>query len=112
MNKLQFRAPFLSIHNITVNAIDGLVRLIRFLLIVGFFYIIYDVLLREFFDGSKRALPLLALWVLSAYIVLPRIHRLLTNFYLPNYFVGRVRSPSGLLSDPVNIAFYGTEASL
>lgn len=112
MNRAQFKAPFLSIHNITVNVIDGVVRLIRFLCIIGFFYIVYDLLLREFFDGSKRVLPILALWILSAYIVLPRVHRLLTSFYLPNYFVGRVRSPSGLLSDPVNLAFYASESTV
>lgn len=109
MNKSRFAAPFLSVRNLTINIIDGFVRLVRFGLIVAFFYIVYDLLLRQFFDGSKRVVPLFALWIFSAYIVIPKDHRLLTNFYLPNYFVGRVRSPSGLLSDPVNLAFLGSE---
>ena len=112
MNKARFSAPFLSVRNVTVNLIDVFVRLVRFGLIVAFFYIVYDLLLRQFFDGSMRVFPLFGLWVVTAYIVIPRVHRLLTNFYLPNYFVGRVRSPSGLLSDPVNLAFNGTEQSL
>lgn len=109
---MQLRTPFFKLRNLTVNVIDGFVRLVQFGLIVAFFYIIYDVLLRQFFDGSMRIVPLFALWVISAYIVVPRVHRLLTSFYLPNYFVGRVRSPSGLLSDPVNLAFLGNERDI
>lgn len=112
MRRSRFTSPFISIRDVTINMIDGLVRLIQFGLIVGVFYIVYDLLLRQFFDGSNRVYPLFALWVMSAYIVVPRVHRLLTSFYLPNYFVGRVRSPSGLLSDPVNLAFIGPEKSL
>lgn len=97
-----------SLHGLTVNTVDMLVRLVRFSLVVIVFYVLYKLLLDQFFDGSIKAFPLFGIWLLSSYIVIPRIHRLLTGFYLPNYFVGRVRSPSGLLSDPVNLAFFGT----
>ena len=47
-------------------------------------------------------------WVLLAYLVLPRLHRILTTVYVPDYFIGRTRTSDGLLGDPVNIALLGT----
>ena len=47
-------------------------------------------------------------WVLLAYLVLPRLHRILTTIYVPEYFIGRARTSDGLLGDPVNLAFMGT----
>lgn len=51
-------------------------------------------------------------WVLLAYLVLPRIHRILTTIYVPDYFIGRTRTSDGLLGDPVNLAFMGEETQL
>lgn len=48
-------------------------------------------------------------WVLLAYLVLPRLHRILTTIYVPDYFIGRARTSDGLLGDPVNLAMLGTE---
>lgn len=47
-------------------------------------------------------------WALLAYLVLPRLHRILTTVYVPDYFIGRTRTSDGLLGDPVNLAFLGT----
>lgn len=47
-------------------------------------------------------------WVLLAYLVLPRLHRILTAVYVPDYFIGRARTSDGLLGDPVNLAFLGS----
>lgn len=49
----------------------------------------------------------IAFWVLLAYLVLPRLHRILTTIYVPDYFIGRARTSDGLLGDPVNLAFLG-----
>jgi hypothetical protein len=49
----------------------------------------------------------IAFWVLLAYLVLPRLHRILTTVYVPDYFIGRARTSDGLLGDPVNLAFRG-----
>lgn len=46
-------------------------------------------------------------WVLLAYLVLPRLHRILTTIYVPEYFIGRARTSDGLLGDPVNLALLG-----
>lgn len=46
-------------------------------------------------------------WGLLAYLVLPRLHRILTTIYVPDYFIGRTRTSDGLLGDPVNLALMG-----
>jgi hypothetical protein len=53
-----------------------------------------------------------AFWALLAYLVLPRLHRILTTIYVPDYFIGRARTSDGLLGDPVNLALHGEEAQL
>ena len=51
-------------------------------------------------------------WLVLAYLVLPRLHRILTTIYVPDYFIGRARTSDGLLGDPVNLAIDGPEPSL
>jgi hypothetical protein len=51
-------------------------------------------------------------WVLLAYLVLPRLHRILTRIYVPDYFIGRARTSDGLLGDPINLAMLGSEGQL
>ncbi len=62
--------------------------------------------------GWWGILVAIAFWALLAYLVLPRIHRILTTIYVPGYFIGRTRTSDGLLGDPVNLAFMGEEAAL
>ena len=59
-----------------------------------------------------RLLYLLGFWVLLTYITLPRLHQLMTWIYLPDYFFGRTRTAEGVLSDPINLAFDGSERDL
>lgn len=51
-------------------------------------------------------------WAITAYLALPRLHRILSSLYVPNYFIGRTRTSDGLLGDPVNVALRGSEAQL
>src|SRR3954447_6151166 len=51
----------------------------------------------------------LVLWLLLAYLLLPRLHTMLALIYVPDYFIGRARNYEGMLGDPVNVAFLGTE---
>jgi hypothetical protein len=51
-------------------------------------------------------------WALLAYLVLPRLHSILTRLYVPDYFIGRARTSDGLLGDPVNVALRGSEAQI
>ncbi|GAA2535313.1 hypothetical protein GCM10009860_14600 [Microbacterium mitrae] len=47
-------------------------------------------------------------WGILAYLALPRLHKMLSDLYVPDYFFGRTRTPDGLLGDPVNMAVDGT----
>ena len=49
----------------------------------------------------------IVLAVVLVYLVLPRVHRILTTIYVPDYFVGRTRTSEGLLGDPLNLAVCG-----
>lgn len=55
---------------------------------------------------------LLVLWLVLAYLLLPRLHSMLALVYVPDYFIGRTRTYEGLLGDPVNVALLGTEAQV
>ncbi|MGQ7297460.1 LssY C-terminal domain-containing protein [Quadrisphaera sp. KR29] len=64
-------------------------------------------------SGGLRDWWLVAvLWLLLAYLLLPRLHGLLTRVYVPDYFIGRTRTYEGLLGDPVNAAVLGTTEDL
>ena len=59
--------------------------------------------------GWAQVWFLFIFWALLAYLVLPRLHRILTRLYVPDYFIGRARTSDGLLGDPVNVALLGSE---
>lgn len=83
------------------------------LLIIG--WITYNVLIKNLLHGETRLdqiLAFFALWFVVAYIFIPRIHRIMTKLYIPDYFIGRIRTTDGLLSDPVNLAVIGSEDQL
>lgn len=46
-------------------------------------------------------------WGITAYLVLPRLHKMLSDLYVPDYFFGRTRTGDGLLGDPVNLGVDG-----
>ena len=70
-------------------------------------------LLRESFQWTWfNWLLLILFWAMAAYLTLPRLHRILSDIYVPNYFIGRTRTSDGLLGDPINIAFRGGEQQL
>ena len=63
-------------------------------------------------QGIRPGWPMLLLvlfWVVVTYLLLPRLHRILTRVYVPGYFIGRARTSDGLLGDPVNVALLGEE---
>ena len=60
-------------------------------------------------DGWRQLWTFIPIWLLITYFLLPRIHKLLTRVYVPDYFIGRSRTREGLLGDPINIALHGTE---
>ncbi|MEZ3161902.1 LssY C-terminal domain-containing protein [Microbacterium sp. BWT-B31] len=70
-------------------------------------WLAYLGLTETFHLGWWAILSAILFWVLLAYLVLPRLHRILTTIYVPDYFIGRTRTSDGLLGDPVNLAFMG-----
>ena len=62
--------------------------------------------------GWAQVWFLFIFWALLAYLVLPRLHRILTRLYVPDYFIGRARTSDGLLGDPVNVALLGSEPQI
>lgn len=75
-------------------------------------WLAYLVLTQGFSTGWAQIWFYLLFWLIVAYIALPRLHRILTDIYVPNYFIGRTRTSDGLLGDPVNLALLGDEAQL
>lgn len=60
------------------------------------------------FTSSWWSVPLiLVIWVVAAYMTIPRFHRIMTTLYVPSYFIGRTQTGDGLLGDPVNIGLRG-----
>lgn len=76
---------------------------------VAALWLAYLVLTEGFSSGWAQLWFYLVFWILVAYIALPRLHRILTNIYVPNYFIGRTRTSDGLLGDPVNLGLLGSE---
>ncbi|WP_460942940.1 LssY C-terminal domain-containing protein [Okibacterium endophyticum] len=70
------------------------------------------VFTESFSLGWLGIVSMVAFWVLLAYLVLPRLHRILTQLYVPGYFIGRARTSDGLLGDPINLAAQGTTDQL
>lgn len=70
------------------------------------------LVLREGVHTGWRLLLLVVFWVLFTYLLLPRLHRILTRVYVPEYFIGRARTSDGLLGDPVNLALLSSEAQI
>lgn len=70
------------------------------------------LLLREARWSWSLVLFLILFWVVMAYLALPRLQRVLTSIYVPDYFIGRTRTADGLLGDPLNLALMGSEEQI
>ncbi|WP_373418205.1 LssY C-terminal domain-containing protein [Arthrobacter sp. BF1] len=79
---------------------------------VAALWLAYLVLSEGFFSGWYMVPFIFLFWMVLAYLVLPRLHRILTTIYVPDYFIGRARTSDGLLGDPINLAIIGSEAQL
>ncbi|MFE4544424.1 LssY C-terminal domain-containing protein [Arthrobacter sp. NPDC056727] len=68
---------------------------------------VYFFLLARLARGPEQVWVFLPVWLIAAYAFLPRVHKILSSLYLPNYFIGRARTGDGVLGDPVNLAVIG-----
>ncbi|MCA9348092.1 LssY C-terminal domain-containing protein [Candidatus Saccharibacteria bacterium] len=96
----------------TFHVAASIKRLVLFAVSLAFIFYVYQVILPSDLRTGQIALSLIAGWAFSAYFVLPRIHRLLSLLYVPDYFIGRTRTADGLLGDQINLAFIGSKSSL
>lgn len=95
-------------------------RLLVFIASAAAAYITYLILITFLLNTYQAGrqyfvllIPLaLAIWLFTAYVVLPAVHRILVKIYLPNYFIGRARTVDGLLADPINLAVIGNQRKL
>lgn len=101
-----------SNHDNRPTVLAFIARFFYFAVVVIICFLAYRFLLREIFSNDRFIIPILGIWLFSAYFFLPRLHRWFSKIYLPNYFIGRVKTYDGLLGDPVNIAVLGSEKQL
>ena len=66
-------------------------------------------LARQGWRLAPQLIYLVGFWLLTSYLALPRVHRILTAIYVPDYFIGRARTTDGMLGDPINLAARGSE---
>jgi hypothetical protein len=91
-----------------MDVVDGALFTFAGLATIWLAYLVF----RESIQPGWPMLLLIVFWVLLTYLLLPRLHRMLTKVYVPGYFIGRARTSDGLLGDPVNLALRGHEAQV
>jgi cytochrome c oxidase subunit IV len=91
-----------------MDVVDGVLFAFAGVATIWLAYLVF----RESIQPGWPLLLLIVFWVLLTYLLLPRLHRILTKVYVPGYFIGRARTSDGLLGDPVNLALRGHEAQV
>lgn len=91
------------------DAVDGAFFVVGALLVLWLGWLLVDHGLSL---SWIAAVYVVAFWLLVAYIGLPRLQEVLARIYVPDYFIGRTVTGIGLLGDPVNLAFDGSEQAI
>jgi hypothetical protein len=106
--------PFLHdfAHRSAATVLWLLKRLARVALLVLSGWAVYELLIMPLVEDRDPLVGFVVLWVVLAYVLLPRLQRLMARIYVPDYFVGRARTAEGLLGDPINLALMGDEEGL
>jgi hypothetical protein len=94
------------------NHLNNAIRLGMLLVLGVIAGIVYRFLLHDIVTGKSHFLAYVALWIFTAYLVLPRLYKVASRLYLPDYFFGRTFTSDGLLGDPINVAFNGDRDQL
>lgn len=87
-------------------------RLIIFAIPLVVIFFLYATFIPDIGRRTNLVVAIVFLWFVTAYLALPRIHRLLSRFYVPSNFIGRARTSDGLLADPINLALIGGKREL
>ncbi len=75
-------------------------------------WLAWIVATRELTFSPTAVGALVVLWLLLAYVGLPRLQEALARVYVPDYFIGRAVTDIGVLGDPVNLAVDGDEPAI
>jgi len=94
------------------NHFNNAIRVVAFVVLLLAAYAVYRYLFIDIVTGRSHFLAYIVLWLFTAYIILPRVYRILSKIYLPDYFFGRTQTSDGLLGDPINLAFNGDSGQL
>ncbi|CUW05827.1 LssY C-terminal domain-containing protein [Leuconostoc gelidum subsp. gasicomitatum] len=97
---------------ILIKVAHLLFRALKFVFIMTICYLVYIALLSDILTKGYHIIAYLTIWLLSSYVIAPKVNRFISNHYLPNYFIGRSVTSDGLLGDPVNIAINGSEENM
>lgn len=92
--------------------LNAFFRIIRFLLIVLFGFLVYKSLFQTILTKQIHIFAYIIFWLFSSYLIIPFINKIITGRYLPDYFIGQSRTSDGLLGDPINLAFYGEKKAI
>jgi hypothetical protein len=112
-NQIHAAAISAGLRHRSAATVTWLLKRVAFLAtVVAVGWAVFELLIVPIIDDHDPVLAFLALWLVSAYVLLPRVQRLLAKIYVPDYFVGRARTSEGLLGDPVNLAVVGSEEAL
>lgn len=91
------------------DAVDGAFFVVGALLVLWLGWLLVDQGLTV---SWLAVVYVVAFWLLVAYIGLPRLQEVLARIYVPDYFIGRTVTGIGVLGDPVNLAFDGSEQTI
>ncbi|MGH7141862.1 MAG: LssY C-terminal domain-containing protein [Candidatus Saccharimonadales bacterium] len=95
------------------NHFNNTIRLIVFIILFAVAVVLYNYFIHHVFKTKQHFFTYFIIaWLVLTYIILPRVYRLLSKIFLPNYFIGRTRTGDGMLGDPVNLAIIGSENEL
>lgn len=101
------------LQNWSYRGILWLNRMLLALVAIALAILLYRYVLIDIVDFNPGGIfTYVLIWILSAYFLLPILHRWLSRVYLPQYFIGRAKTADGLLSDPINIAVIGSAKDL
>lgn len=87
-------------------------RLLYLVVTIAVGWAVYAFLLARLSRGPEQAWVFLPVWLILAYALLPRVHKILSSLYIPDYFIDRTRTGDGVLGDPVNLAVVGAQEEL
>lgn len=75
-------------------------------------FLTWVLVTEAFARGWAQSWFILVIYLVIAYLVLPRLHTVLSRIYLPDYFIGRTRTREGILGDPVNLGVQGSQEQI